>query len=171
MGPISRLVGGAVLVAVAACGGETPAPQAPTQSAAVPATPPTPTPAPAPAPAPAPTPTPTPAPAPAPAPTPTPTPDHPGPKALPGSGITYGGGDGSSVVKAILIHGARGEMDGTASEYQYIALLYGPQGQHWTTKQQALLNDKGRNFDELDIVHDGKAESFFFDISEYFGKF
>jgi hypothetical protein len=163
MGPISRLVGVGVFVAVAACGGETPAPQAPAQPTAVAAS----TPAPASASASAPASTP----APAPTPPPAPLLDHPGPKALPGSAITFGGGDGSSIEKAILIHGAHGEVDGTASEYLYIALLYGPQGKSWTTKQQALLNDKGRNFDELDIVHDGKAESFFFDITEYFGKF
>ncbi|HEY8019812.1 MAG TPA: hypothetical protein VIH93_01850 [Thermoanaerobaculia bacterium] len=96
---------------------------------------------------------------------------HPGPKELPGTSIHFAGGDGSSLEKAILIHGAHGETDGAASEYQYIALLYGPQGQHWRTKQQSLLNDKGRQFDELEIDHDGKAESFFFDITEYFGKF
>jgi hypothetical protein len=135
-----------------ACGGAAPPPSAPMVPITAPASAPTPAPASAPASAPL-------------------SLSHPGPKELPGTAIRFAGGDGSSLEKAILIHGAHGEVDGAASEYQYIALLYGPQGQHWRTKQQSLLNDKGRQFDELEIDHDGKAESFFFDITEYFGKF
>jgi hypothetical protein len=73
--------------------------------------------------------------------------------------------------KAIVILGAQGERDGVAAEYGYIEQLYGPRGAAWQMNQQSLLEKNGHSFDELEIDHAGKSESFFFDITDYFGKF
>ena len=89
----------------------------------------------------------------------------------PGSGlIHFGGGDGSSMEKAIVILGAQGERDGVAAEYSYIEQLYGPRGAAWQTNSQSLLEKNGHSYDELEVDHGGKTESFYFDITDYFGK-
>lgn len=87
-------------------------------------------------------------------------------------GIRFAGGNGSTIATAIAILGAHGEMDGTASEYSYLAKLYGPQGSAWTIDQQSLLNHSGKSYDALLItLADGTKKTVYFDISDYFGKF
>jgi len=94
------------------------------------------------------------------------------PTSLPGTPIHFLGGDGSSLANAIKIKGAHGEMDGTASEYSYLALVYGPQGNAWTMGQQSLLSDSGKSYDALAItLADGTKETVYFDITDYFGKY
>jgi hypothetical protein len=93
------------------------------------------------------------------------------PTEIAGTSVRFAGGDGSSVANAILIKGAHGEMDGTSSEYQYLALLYGPQNTAWKLDQQSLLSNSGKRFDAMAIVlADGTKKTVYFDISEYFGK-
>jgi hypothetical protein len=93
------------------------------------------------------------------------------PTALPGSPIRFEGGDGSSKEAAIVILGAQGESNGVDSEYQYLDLLHGPRPTGWTMVQQSLLGDQGKNYDALEIEHNGKRETVYFDITDYFGKF
>jgi hypothetical protein len=94
------------------------------------------------------------------------------PTEVPGSAIRFVGGDGTAVESAILIKGAHGEADGTASEYQYLAMVYGPQNTAWKLERQALLSRAGKQYDAMAIVlADGTKKTVYFDISEYFGKF
>jgi hypothetical protein len=114
---------------------------------------------------------PVPAPPPPAAPQPKPDAGPPRPAGVPGTAIRFTGGDGSSKASAIVIEGAQGERDGVHSEYQYLDMLLGPQGAAWQMVQQSLFEDKGRSYDLLEIRHNGKAESYWFDITGYFGKF
>ena len=91
-------------------------------------------------------------------------------KLLPGSSIRFEGGDGTSKERAIKIVGAHSEGDGVPAEYEYLNVLYG-KGK-WKPGKQALLGDGGKNIDELDITDpSGQQISYFFDISDFFGKF
>jgi hypothetical protein len=151
----------ALLLALVACGGATPAAQPPLASSSVTITvaptPPDATPAPAPPP-------------PVASAAPIAVPKRP--TSLPGTSIRFTGGDGTSIVTAIKIKGAKGEMDGTASEYSYLALVYGPANTAWTMGQQSLLTDSGKNYDALAItLADGTKATVYFDISDYFGKY
>jgi hypothetical protein len=92
------------------------------------------------------------------------------PTGVPGTSIRFTGGDGSSIAKAIVIEGAKGEMDGVASEYQYLDALLGPRNVVWKMVMQSLLNENGKSYDSLQIERNGKTEVYYFDISGYFGK-
>jgi hypothetical protein len=91
------------------------------------------------------------------------------PTSMPGTSIRFLGGDGSSQDKAVVIKGAKGEVDGVRCEYWYIEQLYGPRGATWDVNEQSLLEDKGRQFDALDVAHGKKRETIYFDITDYFG--
>jgi hypothetical protein len=94
-------------------------------------------------------------------------PDH-----VPGTAIHFTGGDGAGVDHAVVIEGAHNEVDGTDAEYQYVAMLYGPQNQAWRLQQQALLAQNGHHYDRLDIaLANGATVSVYFDISQFFGQF
>ncbi|MDP4290482.1 MAG: hypothetical protein Q8908_05325 [Bacteroidota bacterium] len=74
--------------------------------------------------------------------------------------------DGCSFKKAIVINETT-ESKGVAAEYTWLRTNYpGYRMQH-----QALSFNNKKPFDLLDIITaDGKAKSFFFDISNFFGK-
>ncbi|MGH7286121.1 MAG: hypothetical protein ACRELY_31765 [Polyangiaceae bacterium] len=93
------------------------------------------------------------------------------PHMIPGTSIEFQGGDGSSQKQAVLIHGAHGENDGVAAEYKYLEMVYGAEGERWNRREQSLLEDNGRSYDELDFTLDGKNATIYFDITEYFGKY
>lgn len=93
------------------------------------------------------------------------------PSAIPNTAIRFLGGDGSSVAQAIVIHGATGEADGVAAEYWYVTALLGKRGTDWQLGTQALLEHGGHQYDLLDIKAQNGPHQFYFDITEYFGKF
>jgi hypothetical protein len=99
------------------------------------------------------------------------TPRRPRPTRLDGTSIRFEGGDGSSMPRAIVILGAKGERDGVDSEYQYLEMMYGPRGDTWNLVQQSLLDENGKKYDRLDIKRAGGQEAVYFDITDYFGKF
>ena len=71
-----------------------------------------------------------------------------------------------------MILGAKGERDGVNAEYKYIEIVYGAsKGGAWKPVKQALLSDKGKHFDALEIDVGGRHQTFYFDITDYFGKF
>ena len=79
----------------------------------------------------------------------------------------YGGVDGSSVERAVVIN-AGSEMGGTGAEYEWIRSNY----QGWRVKRQALIGGSGgRRYDRLTIVSpSGQERHIYFDITNYFGK-
>lgn len=92
--------------------------------------------------------------------------------ALPGTTIRFEGGNGMTPDTAILILGAKGEIDGVGSEYQFLSIVHGQKGTAWKLQQQALMNHNGHQMDRMDVVlADGKKLVYYFDISDFFGKF
>lgn len=64
------------------------------------------------------------------------------------------------------IVGARGEMDGVASEYEWIRA----ERPGWKPKSQALIADARRQYDLLTIQKGRKKQVICFDITSFFGK-
>ena len=82
------------------------------------------------------------------------------------SGVTFGGGDGSSFARAIVVH-ARGELSGVPAEYAYIRARY--PGYRFIMQQ--LVFHGRRSYDLMTFKSaDGKKHLLYFDITEYFGK-
>lgn len=80
--------------------------------------------------------------------------------------ISYTGGDGSSIEKAVIIKGAT-EDTGVHAEYEWLAKHF--PGYH--LKQQGLMSQKGHSYDVLHFVAaDGKEHDAYFDITDFFGK-
>lgn len=91
---------------------------------------------------------------------------------IPGTSIRFVGGDGKTRDSAIVIKGAKGEVDGVASEYQFLSLVHGAKGKDWKLLGQALLDHHGHQMDEMRVVlADGTSLVYYFDISDFFGKF
>jgi hypothetical protein len=82
--------------------------------------------------------------------------------------ISYAGGDGSSVERAIVIEGASGEGEGVAAEYAWLRQRL-PAGSR--TDGQALLTRGQRAYDNINVMlPDGRRQSYYFDITEFFGR-
>jgi hypothetical protein len=81
--------------------------------------------------------------------------------------ITFGGGNGHSLAKANILEGAKGEDDGIASEYDWVA----KNRLKADVVEQQLLGDNGKVYDLLILQAGGKTEKIYFDITGYFGKY
>jgi len=80
---------------------------------------------------------------------------------------TYSGGDGSSMDNAVVIH-AKTDRDGTHAEYAWLHEFH----PGYKLIKQSLVSAGGRKVDVLEITdEDGKPRTYYFDISESFGKF
>ena len=81
--------------------------------------------------------------------------------------VSFSGGDGSSLEKAIIVK-APDEEAGVHAEHEYIR-------QHFpgsTEGSQSLSNVKGRAYDTIEIkTASGEKKTLYFDITAYFGKF
>lgn len=88
-------------------------------------------------------------------------------------GISFVGGQGTSMADAIRIVGANGEGDGVASEYTCLDAAFGSRRKgKWKMIRQALVGKDGKNFDVMSVeLQDGTKKDVYFDISDYFGKF
>jgi hypothetical protein len=83
--------------------------------------------------------------------------------------ISFLGGDGASVERAILVKGAAGEGDGVAAEYAWLR-QHLPEGSR--PLGQGLLNQGERAYDCITVaLPDGRQQSFYFDITEFFGHY
>lgn len=77
---------------------------------------------------------------------------------------------GTSIADAIVLIAASDPV-GVRSEYVYLAAHPCAPNSSWKPEKQALLNDKGRDYDRLDVSCNGAAQrAFYFDITGYFGK-
>jgi hypothetical protein len=80
---------------------------------------------------------------------------------------TYGGGDGTSCIQAVVIH-AQSERSGAPAEYAWLAGRY----PGYQREMQALMQCNGHMADQLRIrTAEGREVDVFFDISEYFGRY
>ena len=83
-------------------------------------------------------------------------------------GVTYAGGDGSSFETAIVVRGARGGADGVDAEYGWLRQHY----PGYRMNRQSLTSHEKKWYDILHVTTgDGKESTFYFDISEFFGKY
>jgi hypothetical protein len=81
--------------------------------------------------------------------------------------VEFAGGDGGSIESAVVIRGAKHESDGIAAEHRYLSAHFGS----WFLKRQALLNQKGRTYDQMEITdQNGNQRSVYFDITDFFAK-
>ena len=80
-------------------------------------------------------------------------------------GVTFTGGSGASIDKAIVINGANGSAGAVAAQRVYL-------NKHWASHQktgQALLS-KERKYDEIHLrAPDGTKTKIYFDITTCFG--
>jgi len=82
------------------------------------------------------------------------------------AGVSYAGGDGSSLVQAVVIKGAT-ESSGVHAEYVWIAQRY-PGYRRGT---QSLRASDGKEYDVLEFTTaSGERKRVYFDITDFFGK-
>ena len=97
------------------------------------------------------------------APTTTVSPPAPAP-AVP---VTYAGGDGSTLEKAVIVQ-TNSNMEGVRAEYAWLS-------QHYPYSKdisQTLLHKNGKSYDLLKIrTSNGQEVDIYFDISAFFGKY
>lgn len=89
------------------------------------------------------------------------------------SKVTYEGGDGKTLETSIVIANAGDERTGVAAEYAYIAKQHGVKFTNWRPVGQSTSSNNGKKFDVIDIITipDSKKITYFFDITDFFGKF
>jgi hypothetical protein len=81
--------------------------------------------------------------------------------------VSYGGGDGTSLSKAVVIK-ASDEEQGVAAEYRYVAKHFNG---YRLRSQSLFLQTGGPVYDVMKFIGpDGKEHTIYFDISSYFGK-
>ena len=91
---------------------------------------------------------------------------------LSNGGLSYSGGDGSSIDNPVVIHAKTSAM-GVPAEYAYVEKKYGKRDEAWKLKIQYLLkSNSGRDVDLLVVeLQNGNEVKIHFDISEFLGKF
>jgi hypothetical protein len=81
-------------------------------------------------------------------------------------GVSYSGGDGSSIENAVII-GAPNNFIGVDAEYDWIKKNHPT----WRLEQQSLMNAGGKMYDKMDFrTPEGGAVTLYFDITNFFGK-
>ena len=81
-------------------------------------------------------------------------------------GVSYSGGDGTTMAKAVVINGAD-ESTGLDAEYAWLATHF----PGYKMQDQLLMNNKGKTYDALKITTNGGKElTVYFDITGFFGK-
>ncbi|MGG7036483.1 MAG: hypothetical protein ACI7YS_14995, partial [Flavobacterium sp.] len=86
--------------------------------------------------------------------------------------VTYEG-EGKSAENAILIKNAMNERNGVAAEYAYISKIHGIKFVDWKPIGQSTITHNNKNIDIIDIevINKSEKKSFYFDITEFYGKF
>jgi hypothetical protein len=89
------------------------------------------------------------------------------------SKVTYEGGDGKTVESAILIKNAGNAINGIAAEYAYITKTHGEKFKDWNLLEQNSFNSGNKKYDfmKIQLILNSDTVSYYFDISEFYGKF
>jgi len=82
------------------------------------------------------------------------------------AGSAWAQAPGSSIATAITLPGVQHETEGVAAEYAYIRAHF----PGCTPGTQALLSDKGMQYDSIQLAGPGCIAAVFFDITPWFGK-
>jgi hypothetical protein len=83
------------------------------------------------------------------------------------AGISFGGGNGLSCERRVIVQGTTNEMAGVSAEYAWLRAKY----PGFKRGPQSLMKCDGKPADKLSIrTASGKALDVYFDISAFFGK-
>lgn len=87
--------------------------------------------------------------------------------------VTYSGGNGMTLQDAIIIKNADNEINGVAAEYAQIAKIYGVKFKDQKPTGQSTINNGNKKIDFINIQTLPKNDtiSFYFDITDFYGKF
>lgn len=86
-------------------------------------------------------------------------------------GISFEGGSGDTIERAVIIRGVSNHVLGVESEYLFLTQKFGQRGIDWNLERQTLLTPGNRAYDEMSIkLSDGTERTIIFDITEFFGK-
>lgn len=87
------------------------------------------------------------------------------------SRIRFEGGKGETIENAIIIRGAKYDMEATALEFAYLEYEWGVKDRDWKLVRHAHGEFDGRHIDTFDIMlKDGKRRAVHFDCTESFDK-
>jgi len=83
----------------------------------------------------------------------------------------FTGGSGESFETAIILNTPNYNI-GIKAQSEFISAQLGERNKDWKMKGQALARREGKHFDIITIeLRDGSAKEFYFDISQFYGKF
>ena len=83
----------------------------------------------------------------------------------------YGGGNGESAENAVIINTTT-SLQGIPAEYAFVASKCGKENIDWTFESQMTLRSNDRNYDYITVqLNNGDKKSFYFDITQFYGKF
>lgn len=83
----------------------------------------------------------------------------------------YEGGDGSTVESAVIVRGARSDLEGTAATFLWMRQNVGTKDDAWRLVTHATRREGLREIDTFDVIlRDGTQRSIHFDVTESFGK-
>jgi hypothetical protein len=82
------------------------------------------------------------------------------------TGVTFSGGDGSSIEKAVIIK-APNNFLGVRAEYDWMK----KNRPGWHLEEQSVLKGGGKIYDKMYcLTPDGQRMAIFFDITDFYGK-
>jgi hypothetical protein len=85
--------------------------------------------------------------------------------------MTYKGGNGLDSKEAIIIVGAKDELEGIDGEYIWLEEKYGEQDFGWELIDQQSIDEGDKKYDILKIKFlNGEEKEFWFDITDFYGK-
>jgi hypothetical protein len=103
---------------------------------------------------------------PAPPPAPAVMPPAPSPSTMP-EGVSYAGGDGSSISRAVVVRGVSGTRASTRAEYAFLRNRF----PGFRRRDQQLIRSGGRYYDALSFeLPNGESRTVYFDVTGTFGK-
>ena len=85
--------------------------------------------------------------------------------------MTYKGGNGLDSKEAIIIVGAKDELEGIDGEYIWLEEKYGEQDFGWELIDQQSIDEGDKKYDILKIKFlNGEEREVWFDITDFYGK-
>jgi hypothetical protein len=85
--------------------------------------------------------------------------------------MTYKGGNGLDSKEAIIIVGAKDELEGIDGEYIWLEEKYGEQDFSWELIDQQSIDEGDKKYDILKIKFlNGEEREYWFDITDFYGK-